>query len=246
MHRKLVLLLALVGPLTVVLLAAPSAGALPLPPLAVPTVPVAPLLAAPLPQVPLPQLPLPLPTAPSPSVVSPAVTLPAVTLSPPQLLAPGATGTVADVLAPPTAQLPAPSAPTPGPPALSRAGSARTADAGAGASAQGAGAQGTGAGSQPRSSGGGPASVGNPTASAPAPPRPFAGVSGRRVSARQNVAGEPALVSTTQPRGYYFGWFGLFMAFTGRDILGMLHLAVVALCVGLGSMVAARHMLRPT
>jgi hypothetical protein len=53
------------------------------------------------------------------------------------------------------------------------------------------------------------------------------------------------LVSTTQPRGYYFGWFGLFMAFTGRDIVGMLYLAVAALCVGAGTMVAARHVVRP-
>lgn len=47
-------------------------------------------------------------------------------------------------------------------------------------------------------------------------------------------------MSTTRPVDRYFGWFGLFTAFTGRDILRMLHLALAALCVGLLSMIAAR------
>src|SRR3989442_233764 len=96
------------------------------------------------------------------------------------------------------------------------------------------------------SSGGQRASTDRPAASAtPAGVRPAADVSGRRVVARPSVQSGPELVSTTQPRGYYFGWFGLFMAFTGRDIVGMLHLALAALCVGVGSMVAARRVLRP-
>jgi hypothetical protein len=75
--------------------------------------------------------------------------------------------------------------------------------------------------------------------------RQAAGVPGRRVSTPRIVRGEPVLASTTRPLGRYFGWFGLYMAFTGRDILGLLHLAVAALCVGLGTTVAARRLLRP-
>jgi len=223
-QRKLVFSLALVGPLTAVLLTASPASALALPTLPVPTLPV--------------------PTVPAlPDATSLADELPSVTLPPAPPPGTAVTDTIKGVSAPVRASLPPPADSTSGLRAepSGRAPAARSADAGSGASARG-----TGAASSAPSSGGQPASTDRPAASAtPAGVRPAADVSGRRVVARPSVQSGPELVSTTQPRGYYFGWFGLFMAFTGRDIVGMLHLALAALCVGVGSMVAARRVLRP-
>jgi hypothetical protein len=238
MHRKLVFSLALVGPLAAVLLTAPAAGALPLPPLPVPTVPTLPIAP---PQLPLPQPPLPpLPPLPVPIATPPAVTAPVVSAPVPQLPLTDVTDTIVGLLAPPTVPA-APSAPATVTLGLPPTGSpaARTAN-------DESAARGTGAGAQAQSAGGEPVSSDTSTVSAaPGLTRQVAGVPGRRVSARQSVRGEPVLVSTARPRGNYFGWFGLFMPFTGRDLFGMLHLALAALCVGLASMLAARRLPRP-
>ena len=225
MHRKLVFSLALVGPMAAVLLTARRRRSpLPLPPLPPLPVPTAPAL--PLPQVPLPPLPLP----PLPITTPPAGTVPAVPAPAPQLPLTDVTDTIVGLLAPPSVPA-APSAPAAVTAGLPPAGSpaARTAN-----DNPGAGTRASGAGAQAQSASGEPSASDPPTVSAtPRLTRRVAGVPGRRVIARQSVRGEPVLVSTTRPRGSYFGWFGLFMAFTGRDILGMLQVALAALCVGL-------------
>jgi hypothetical protein len=232
-HRKPFVSLALVAPVTLVILTAAPAGAL-----SVPTVPVSP---APVPPVALSPLPLPppplpaLPLAPLPAATSPVATLPAVTLPAPPLPLSDVTDTVVDLLAPPAAPV-VPSAPPPATLGLPPIGStlARTATAST---------SGTGAGLQGPSTARVPDSTGRASASAMGVARKVANAPARRVAARRGLRAE-APDPTTRSRDRFFGWFGLFTAITGRDILRMLHLGLAALCVGLVSMVAAR-VLRP-
>ena len=67
--------------------------------------------------------------------------------------------------------------------------------------------------------------------------------SGRRVDARPRERGGPVPASTSRPRSVYFGWFGMFMALTGRNIVAVLRVAVAALCTGLASTLVARRLL---
>jgi hypothetical protein len=234
MHRRLFVSLALVGPLTVVLLTASPAGALSVPTASLPPAPVLPV-ALPSPSLPaLPHLPPPsLPALPQlPPSTSPAVTLPAVTLPAPQLPLSDVTDTIADLVAP-LAPPVTPTVATPAalglPPAVSTPVHAAAADVGAST-------PGSGAALPAQATAGGPASAGTPT---PGIPRPRVDAPARRDGARQGLRPDPR-VSRSRTRGGFFGWFGVFMPFTGRDILEMVRLAVVVLCVGFASMVAAR------
>jgi hypothetical protein len=149
------------------------------------------------------------------------------------------TDTITDLLA--TQAPEAPAVPAPGAPGLAATGSptVRTAaadDSGADTSRNPSAGFSTGE----------PTPAGKPTASvAPDLHRRVVGRSGRRVDARPRARGVLAPVSTGRPRSEYYGWFGLFMALTGRDIVTVVRVALAALCTGLAAMVAARRLLRP-
>ena len=195
MHRRLVGTLALVGAFTVVLLAAPPAGALLVP--GVPGLPVPPT-----------QLPLS-----------------------------NVTDTITDLLAPPAPA--APAVPTPGTQSLPSMG-ATSARSGAASDDPGTGTPGN---PQTGSATVAPASAAKPTATAAPGVQRRAVRSGRRVDARPRERGGPVPASTSRPRSVYFGWFGMFMALTGRDIVAVLRVAVAALCTGLASTLVARRLL---
>jgi hypothetical protein len=222
-HRKLFVSLTLVAPLTLVLLTAAPAGAI-----SVPTVP-----ASPVPVPPVALSPPPLPSLPT--VTSPVATLPAVTLPAPLPPLSNVIDTVVGLSAPPAAAV-LPSPPAPATLSLPPIASTLVRTADASTSGTGAGLQGPPTARVPDSTG---RAMGSVTGVAPE----VAKVPARRVADRRGRRAEPP-EPTPQSRDGFFGWFGLFTAITGRDILRMLHLGLAALCVGLISMIAAR-VLRP-
>ena len=75
---------------------------------------------------------------------------------------------------------------------------------------------------------------------------PTAGASADTQVLGSRLARDEALIGAPAPRNDFFGFFGPFIAFTGRDILTLVGSAAVALLSGIAAVAVARRRVRRT